>query len=129
MIEPNDRQDEGCSQRFDDLMLRYREACPGPEPSVDFMPRLWDKIESRQRFSLQLRRWARGFITVAAAASMLFAVLQAIPAKNSPVYAATYLDALAEEQAPDSLVFQDVALVDAPRDRMPGAWTLERTQK
>lgn len=129
MSEPRERQDGGISKQFDDLLLRYRDACPVPEASVNFMPRLWEKIDSRQRFSLQLRRWARGFITVAAAASVALAVLQVVPSRHAPVYTATYLDTLAEDQAPDNLVFQDVALADANRDQIPAAWAPERTRK
>ena len=35
-------------QRLDALFRAYREACPAPEPSANFMPNLWQRIEARQ---------------------------------------------------------------------------------
>ena len=42
----------GDDERLDALFRAYRQACPDPEPSADFMPRLWLKIEARERVPL-----------------------------------------------------------------------------
>jgi hypothetical protein len=47
------------NQKFDRLMSAYRAACPDPEPSSDFMPGLWRKIEARNQFSFRFRRWSQ----------------------------------------------------------------------
>lgn len=116
------RPEDGADARFDELMASYRDACPVPEASPDFMPRLWQKIEARQRFTVQLRHWAQGFLTAAVAASLVIALLQVTPPVESPVYSATYVEALADEQASDRLVFQDVAFADNYSDARPASW-------
>lgn len=99
-------------KQFDELMLRYRDACPTPEASVDFMPAIWERIESRNRFAAQFRRWAHGFVTAAAAASLVFAALQFNRRPATPVYTTTYLESLSDEQSPDQMILMDVASVD-----------------
>ena len=81
-------------ERLDALFRAYGEACVAPEPSANFMPHLWQKIEARQTFSFFFGRVARGFVTAAVAASLAMAVYLATP-RNSPAYTATYFDVLA----------------------------------
>ena len=45
-------------QKLDALFRAYRDACPAPEASANFMPNLWRRIESRQRFTFSFRRMA-----------------------------------------------------------------------
>jgi hypothetical protein len=94
-------------QELDTLFSRYRDACVVPEPSPQFMPQLWQRIEGRQTFQLDLRRWAQGFVTLAAAASLAIAVLQAWPSEAFP--ANTYVEVLSAEHSPNAMPFQDVA--------------------
>ena len=49
-------------ERLNALFRAYGEACVPPEPSANFMPQLWQRIESRQTFSFFFGRVARGFI-------------------------------------------------------------------
>ncbi len=79
-----------------DLFAAYREACPDPEPSPDFMPQLWRKIEARRSFARGVKRLAQGFITAAAAASLVMGVYLAKPAPQTPP---TYLEMLAASQS------------------------------
>lgn len=123
------RPEESRDRELDLLLSRYRDACPDPEPSVNFMPRLWEKIESRQRFVLRLRRWTQGFVTAAAAASLLLAVLQVLPKDRAVVYSATYLEALVDDPSADALPFQDVAFAGEPRDPRPESWQRERGER
>jgi hypothetical protein len=108
-------------RQFDELMGRYREACPDPEAAALFMPRLWQKIEARQNYLLEWKRWTQGFLAGAVAASLLFIVLQVLPERGSDFYQATYLETLAEEQAPERMVYQDVAGEEHSMTRGP-AW-------
>jgi len=57
-------------ERLDALFLAFRE-CPTPDPSANFMPTLWARIESRQRFTFSFRRMAGAFVTAALALSGL----------------------------------------------------------
>jgi hypothetical protein len=91
------------------LFAAYREACPDPEPGGNFMPQLWQKIESRRAFSYSLKRLARGIITAAAVASLAMAVLLAVPQHRTPP---TYLELLAAGQSrnniSDTVIVQSV---------------------
>jgi hypothetical protein len=89
-------------ERLDALFQAYREACPDPEPSPNFMPVLWQRIEARQTFTFSLRRMASGFVTAALALSLALGVYMAIP-RNSQVYSAqSYIEALADAQPLDT---------------------------
>ena len=49
MREQFDARERGeLDARLDEWFAAYREACPEPEPSAGFMPRLWARIEGRR---------------------------------------------------------------------------------
>lgn len=87
-------------ERLDALFRAFRD-CPTPEPSVNFMPDLWAKIESRQRFTFSLRRMAGAFVTAALALSLALGAYLAIPHTN-PYYAQTYVETLQEANSLNS---------------------------
>jgi hypothetical protein len=88
-------------QKLDALFGAYRAACKGPEPSANFMPELWARIESRQSFSFSFRRMANAFTTAAVALSVVLGVYMAIPRSN-PSYNETYVEVLADATTPDT---------------------------
>jgi hypothetical protein len=94
------REDQ-LDQQLDRLFRAYREACPAPEPSRDFMPRLWTKIEARQTCVFSFRRMANALVTAAMAASVALGVYMALPhpAKSNPVYYGSYVEALSDANA------------------------------
>jgi hypothetical protein len=81
-------------ERLDALFQAYRD-CPTPEPSANFMPTLWARIESRQRFAFSFRRLAGAFVTAALALSVALGVYLAIPQSNQSYYSQTYIEATA----------------------------------
>jgi hypothetical protein len=91
----------GDDERLDALFRAYRDACPVPEASANFMPNLWAKIESRQVFTFSFRRMAAGFITAALALSLALGVYTSIP-HSSPNSPQSYLEALAEARPLDA---------------------------
>jgi hypothetical protein len=94
----------GEEERLDALFRAYRE-CPTPEPSANFMPELWAKIESRQTFTFSFRRVANAFVTAALALSVALGVYMSLPRSNQAYYSQTYVEALAEATslgAPDA---------------------------
>jgi hypothetical protein len=95
---------------LDALFQAYRE-CPVPEPSVNFMPNLWARIEARQRCTFSFRRMAGGFVTAALALSVALGVYLAIPRPN-PYYSETYVEALADASAVDTADLVGPALLD-----------------
>jgi len=40
--------------KLDSLFAEYRAASPDPEPSADFMPGMWKRIEARRQTSMML---------------------------------------------------------------------------
>jgi len=85
---------------LDSLFRAFRD-CPTPEPSVNFMPELWARIDSRQRFTFSLRRMAGAFVTAALALSLALGVYLAVPRAN-PYYAQTYVETLTDASMADS---------------------------
>lgn len=91
-------------QRLDALFRAYRAATPGPEPSVNFMPQLWARIESRRTFTFSFRRMANAFATAAVALSLALGFYMSKPRTNHPVITQTYVDALADASTPQEFV-------------------------
>ena len=89
---------EAADDPLNALFGAYREACPTPEPSPEFMPKLWSRIEARQTFAFSFRRMANAFLTAAMAASLALGVYTALPrgAASNPSHYASYVEALAD---------------------------------
>lgn len=85
------------------LWRAYRAACPTPDPTANFMPELWSKIEARRGPSwlTPLRVWAT---RVAAAAGLAAALLAASVGvwqqpSSTEVLEVGYVDVLAQDAA------------------------------
>lgn len=86
----------GGDNELDALFRSYREVCPDREPSANFMPELWRRIEERQRSVFFMGRWARAFVTAAAVLSMAMAAYLYIPSNHNSLFSAeSYVEALA----------------------------------
>src|SRR5215831_7646347 len=95
---PEDRHQ---GERLNSLFRAYKDACVAPEPSANFMPQLWQRIESRQTFSFFFGRVARGFVTAAVAVTLAMAFYLAVP-RNAGAYSSTYVEVLAASHNTDS---------------------------
>ena len=85
------------------LFHAYRAACPEMEPSANFMPEIWRRIEERQRSLFFLGRWARALVTAAAVLSLGMAAYLYIPhGRNSVFSVESYVEALAAGHAQDA---------------------------
>jgi hypothetical protein len=89
-------------EKLDALFRAYRDACPDPEASANFMPTLWARIDSRQTFLFLFRRMANAFVTAAVALSIALGVYMSIPRNNAGSYTGSYLEALAEANPLDT---------------------------
>jgi hypothetical protein len=89
-------------ERLDALLRAYGEACPTPEPSANFMPNLWQRIESRQNFTFSFQRMANAFVTAAVALSIVLGVYMSIPRSNPSADSQSYLEALADANTVDT---------------------------
>jgi hypothetical protein len=108
------RMDEWNEQPLPDelrgLMASYREALPDPEPSSNFMPQLWARIEARQTVTHSLVRLARGLVTAALASCLVMSVLLVAPLSSKStgsVNSRSYIEVLAEDH-PDEAVDVDI---------------------
>lgn len=98
---------EHMERKLASLWAKYREACPDPEPSPEFVPELWRKIEARRQatVSLLLRRWAEVCVMAAVALALLVSTLPIPHSLRLPVYQSTYLDVLAAaDSSEDAMV-------------------------
>lgn len=96
----NEQRDE-----LDSLLHLYREACTAPDPSADFMPRLWAKIEERQTFWFSFTHLSRAAATAAAAMCLLLALLNFSHNPYSSVI--SYPDALAASHSAERTFYAE----------------------
>jgi hypothetical protein len=94
------------------MFASYRDAIPDPEPGAQFMPQLWTRIDSRRKVNFSFGRLARAFVSVSLASCLAMSVVFMMPgSQTSPIYGATYLDALSADHNDDAIV--DVELSHA----------------
>ena len=94
----------GGMDKLDALWAEYRDACPDPESSTNFMPTLWQKIEARRVETTSVfRRMAQAWVVAALALTVLIAVL--LPRlQRDPVYSAsTYVEILDDAHSNDAV--------------------------
>ncbi len=96
------QDEDNLNRKLDALFAAYAEACPAPEASSDFMPKLWQKIEARRSVNYSFGRWTRAFVTAAAAICLLLGLLQLYMPSMPTFYSQTYIEALMEENQSDS---------------------------
>lgn len=81
--------------QLDQLFRDYRAACPDVEPSTNFMPNLWQKIERRHSFGFVFRNVARSGMTACAALCLLLIFLNfASPFRDRVMQNTNYADVL-----------------------------------
>jgi hypothetical protein len=102
-------------EQLDALFRIYRDACPAPEAGPNFMPLLWQRIESRQIFAFSFRRMANSLVTAAMLASLALGVYMAMPHPKpvNPTTYASYLEVLADNntiETPDVIVPARISL-------------------
>ena len=72
-------------QTLDRLLHAYRQASDYGEPSANFMPELWSRIESRRSTGIAFERLARIFATGALAVTLLAGAYVGLAPSPSPV--------------------------------------------
>jgi len=93
--------ESGLSEFFE----RYRASCPDIEPSTNFMPLLWQKIEARHNFWFIFRGLARTGAAASAALCVLLLILNLVTAPQLP--APTYTDALMADHSAENLYYME----------------------
>jgi len=87
-------------EQLDALFRAFAGACPDRDSSANFMPNLWQRIETRQTYAFSFRRMANAIATAAVALSIALGVYMAIP--RATAGAQSYIEALAEANAIDA---------------------------
>jgi hypothetical protein len=100
-MERMQTEDQDNSQ-LDGLFAAYREACPDPESTPDFMPNLWRKIEARRVDTTSIfKRLAHVCMAATAALLLLttFLTPTAQTGDDEVLLSSTYADVLAADHA------------------------------
>ena len=104
-------------KRLDALFQTYRQACPDPEVSANFMPQLWQKIEARERTSTVFARLARTVVTAALALSSIMALVVTVSHSHAAALPSeTYVEVLEEDQARQNLDYFEPVHVEPIAD-------------
>jgi hypothetical protein len=112
-LNPTSSNEERLNRELDALFTAYRQACPDPEPSPDFMPRIWKQIEARRSVAYSFGRWTQAFVTAAAAICLLLGLLNAYLPSQPNFYTETYIEALAEQSSAENPPSLEAALDDS----------------
>jgi len=102
--------------RLDTLFAAYRDACPDPEPSANFMPQLWQKIEAREQTSTIFGRLARNLVTAALALSVILGLAVSL-SSMAALPSESYVEVLAEDQARESLDYFEPVHIEPVADQ------------
>lgn len=84
---------------LDRIFADYRAAIPVPEPTAEFMPRLWEKIETRRAFRARFGRLSRVFVTAAGAVWLIMATV--VIAYSTSASSFADVDLVAADSHPD----------------------------
>jgi anti-sigma factor RsiW len=79
--------------RLDELFSAYRDACPTPEASANFMPEIWARIEAREVSTNWFGNVAKALVTAGLAASMILGLMVSSRSQSSAFFNATFVDA------------------------------------
>lgn len=108
MEHPNN---ESHNRELNALFAEYKAALPDPEPSSNFMPHLWRKIEARQNLLFRMKRLTKFFVVAAAAICILFATMLSVP--NRAESNGSYVDVLAKAYPAENLASHGILLDEA----------------
>ena len=94
---------------LDRLFAAYRDACPAPETSADFMPGIWSRIDGRRSLTITIRRWTSAFVAAATALSIAMVVYMSAPRQaDVPDLSATYVDTLQQPANYETLAYAEL---------------------
>jgi hypothetical protein len=91
-------EDREAESQLDSLFVAYRDACQDPEPSVNFMPELWAKIEAREVSTNLFGRMAKALVTAALAATVILGLMVSTFSHDSQ-FNGTFVEALRADRA------------------------------
>ncbi len=104
--QPNQHEVE-LPQEVAAVFQAYRESLPDFEGSPEFMPKLWEQIESQRKVTYSLRRLTNVFVTASAALCMVCAAALWVPPTGSSASSNpsnTYVEVLADASTAEAVV-------------------------
>ncbi len=97
---------------LDALFASYREALPDREASAEFMPKLWQAIEARQRFrTVSWRRWTQAFVSASLALCLLFTLAVYAVQRQPAPHLFSYVDMLNDDATQETLAYAHAPVV------------------
>jgi hypothetical protein len=99
--------------RLDEAFRRYRDACPDIEPSANFMPGIWQKIEARQGFWPVFERFGAMVASASAALCLLLLALNLLWSPGLNTSPPSYTDALLADHSAEKTYYAE-AIRNAP---------------
>jgi hypothetical protein len=112
MVEVDDSQ-------LDRLFSDYARACPEIEPSANFMPTLWQKIESRSSIGSVFARLARSVMAASAALCVLLLLLNLVSTPRTHLLTPTYTDALMADHTAEKTYYTEAVRNNASESTPP----------
>jgi len=109
-------------QRLDEFFRTYRAACPDIEPSTNFMPNLWHRIEARHNFWFLFQRFARPASAACGALCLLLLALNLFSSQQS--LAESYMDALMADHTAEKTYYTEALLTSPGSDDVPDGFQL-----
>jgi len=77
-------------------------ACPDPEPSADFMPAMWRRIEARRVQTVSVfKHWAQICVMATVALTLLIGVVLIPKMQDNSASGSSYVEALMAEHSAD----------------------------
>ena len=106
---PDHSADELREQQLDALFVSYREACPEVEPSANFTPGLWARIDAQRGWMWHLGAYAKRMAVATAAACALIAGLHIGADWNGEsLISRSYVDVLQDSAATEDYAYVPV---------------------
>jgi predicted transcriptional regulator len=97
-----DRMDSKLDAKLDAMFAEYRMACPDPEPSADFMPGMWKRIEARRVATVSVfKHWAQVCVMATVALTLLIGAVLIPRLQENSASSSSYLEALSAEHSAD----------------------------
>jgi hypothetical protein len=90
------------NQKLDAMFAEYRMVGPDPEPSADFMPGMWKRIESRRVATVSVfKHWAQACVMATVALTLLIGAVLIPRLQENSASNSSYLEALSAEHSAD----------------------------
>jgi len=97
-----DRMEHKFDAQLNAMFAEYRTACPNPEPSADFMPGMWKRIEARRVATVSVfRHWAQACVLATVALTVLIGAVLIPKLQENAASSSSYLEALSAEHSVD----------------------------